>query len=731
MYFEPLQENIENLKGRFNSFIVTAFDDSLTTEMQLRSFVKFIKENMKLTNEMVEYLNEFIEKYDENNWETLEQIMNQWLKDGVLSEYLHDYIQSTVKLANLETRLNGVSLGTLKENVYIQNIKDNKLNYQPTELYSVYEAIPIKDHSVVEFTINNSTEAVQRFVVHNKSGVPTQNFDDNLIQLYIDRKIITKKENSYVLDVEKLSVYMEVGFITFQYKNEDLDDVFIYLDNYYQLEDLHYLNSDDARDYNQLKNKPSLPSLAGKLDFSGVSKKLKYRTMTRINQQTKQPDYHKTMDFFVDFIQVSTDFVIKFKLPNITERQFMIMANSKGECFKNLDYNVIKNNEFEQWGHVKDGYLYIDIKELDFRYRGNDLTYLYITREMSDIENEIEIVGGFYVSNLGEVVKYSRNVVNDVYLSEKDTHYINMNSLLSMNGFDRLTHLIRTNENNVVENMIVNHYENDTTLTVNHYQNGFLVGSSPLNIKTLNNKAIGTKHLNILMIGDSLTYNNDVRNYFHDKLTKENITHTFVGTQGNDPIKHEAYPGFASAHLVNNATHNNFKNNFIDPETNKFNMSYYLKKHEIATPDVVTIMLGTNDVRMGTSLQGSINSFTYIIDNIKESTPNAKILLMYPPFFSEYENTNQYQKENRKQLEYLIFALRHFIDNREKENIFTYDGFLNIHYKHDFKNELQPLYDFDDSIKITVGVDGTHLAKTGYYKLAMSWYNLLLKAYSW
>ena len=64
--FDKLTNYPPELRGRLNSFIVTEFDDSMTVEMQLRVLIKWIMKNIDLTNEMVDYLNKFIETFDEN-----------------------------------------------------------------------------------------------------------------------------------------------------------------------------------------------------------------------------------------------------------------------------------------------------------------------------------------------------------------------------------------------------------------------------------------------------------------------------------------------------------------------------------------------------------------------------------------------------------------------------------------------------------------------------------------
>lgn len=76
------------LVGRINSFIVTEFDDSMTVEMQMRVLIKWIMKNIDLTNDMVDYLNEFIKNFDEKLYDTLWKVLDKWLDDGVITEII-------------------------------------------------------------------------------------------------------------------------------------------------------------------------------------------------------------------------------------------------------------------------------------------------------------------------------------------------------------------------------------------------------------------------------------------------------------------------------------------------------------------------------------------------------------------------------------------------------------------------------------------------------------------
>lgn len=104
--FSKIEGYPPELIGRLNSFIVTEFDDSMTVEMQLRVLIKWIIKNIDLTNEMVEYLNQFIKDFDGKLYETVKDILEKWLADGVFDDIIKDSLNDFNKrISEIETTL--------------------------------------------------------------------------------------------------------------------------------------------------------------------------------------------------------------------------------------------------------------------------------------------------------------------------------------------------------------------------------------------------------------------------------------------------------------------------------------------------------------------------------------------------------------------------------------------------------------------------------------------------
>ena len=88
--FEKMEGYPDEIQGRFNSFITTQFDDSLSVEMQIRSLIKWISSSRDLINDIVDYINLFIEMFDERLQEEIVLHLNEWLDDGTLAQIINN-----------------------------------------------------------------------------------------------------------------------------------------------------------------------------------------------------------------------------------------------------------------------------------------------------------------------------------------------------------------------------------------------------------------------------------------------------------------------------------------------------------------------------------------------------------------------------------------------------------------------------------------------------------------
>lgn len=88
------------LKARFNSLVVTAFDDSMTVEMQMRVMKKIIEENAVLFDELINYFNDLVDDFNAlQKWffdtalpQILVDILLDWLENGMLADIINQQL---------------------------------------------------------------------------------------------------------------------------------------------------------------------------------------------------------------------------------------------------------------------------------------------------------------------------------------------------------------------------------------------------------------------------------------------------------------------------------------------------------------------------------------------------------------------------------------------------------------------------------------------------------------
>ena len=95
------------VRGRFNSFITTQFDDSLSVEMQMRSIIKWAIENFELVDKKYESFTDFL---IEDNLNPFIEFIND------LVDYMNNFFEE------LEIKINSVIAETVKE-VITERIK--------------------------------------------------------------------------------------------------------------------------------------------------------------------------------------------------------------------------------------------------------------------------------------------------------------------------------------------------------------------------------------------------------------------------------------------------------------------------------------------------------------------------------------------------------------------------------------------------------------------------------
>ena len=109
--------------------------------------------------------------------------------------------------------------------------------------------------------------------------------------------------------------------------------------------------------------------------------------------------------------------------------------------------------------------------------------------------------------------------------------------------------------------------------------------------------------LNIMPLGDSITDILIHGGSLYFDLKEENIDFEFVGTQGNEPLKHEGRPGITIDGIVNNEAWN-----------------------KSDTPDIILLMAGVNDfIQQGDSSIKAVTELQELYLQILEDLPNVEL----------------------------------------------------------------------------------------------------------
>jgi lysophospholipase L1-like esterase len=118
----------------------------------------------------------------------------------------------------------------------------------------------------------------------------------------------------------------------------------------------------------------------------------------------------------------------------------------------------------------------------------------------------------------------------------------------------------------------------------------------------------------IMMLGDSLTLQGEGRQPLYDRLTAEGYDFVFVGSQGEDPLRHEGHGGFT-----------------IGPDQSKPGSLFDNVDRWVpaARPDIVFLLVGNNDFngKVGVDPAGAPERLTALVEKIAGLAPDAVIIV--------------------------------------------------------------------------------------------------------
>lgn len=154
--YRQLREFINANHDRFSEL---NFDTSMSMQQKMNGLVEWFKEMLKEYNDWIEYLDEFKEKFDSTLYATTDDILNKWLEDGMLTEFIRSLINEEVvqarksikgftypKLTNRIDKIEAYEneINKKSDKVYVDNMLSSIAKGGPRELFYSLAALKTK-----------------------------------------------------------------------------------------------------------------------------------------------------------------------------------------------------------------------------------------------------------------------------------------------------------------------------------------------------------------------------------------------------------------------------------------------------------------------------------------------------------------------------------------------------------------------------------------------------------
>lgn len=160
--YRTLRSIINANHDRFSSL---NFDDSMSLLQKMNALVEFFKVMLQEYEEWIAYLDEFQDKFDENLYKTVDDILKEWASNGEFAKLIIDSFGDAIK--NLDTKVNSIN-NTKVDKAGVEQVKYTNLSQEVKQMLAgTGSNIPVVgDNSVSTSNIvNNSVTSPKRTVL--------------------------------------------------------------------------------------------------------------------------------------------------------------------------------------------------------------------------------------------------------------------------------------------------------------------------------------------------------------------------------------------------------------------------------------------------------------------------------------------------------------------------------------------------------------------------------------
>lgn len=128
-------------KDAYRKYPMTEFRNELFIDEQVAALFAYVSQIKDLTNEMIDYLNDFAEKFDTNLYNSVDSILNEWAKSGKFDKLIENKFGGDISLIKQEIE-NINNQKASKE--YVDNIASSLAGGSPTEWFETVTDLQAK-----------------------------------------------------------------------------------------------------------------------------------------------------------------------------------------------------------------------------------------------------------------------------------------------------------------------------------------------------------------------------------------------------------------------------------------------------------------------------------------------------------------------------------------------------------------------------------------------------------
>lgn len=274
-------------------------------------------------------------------------------------------------------------------------------------------------------------------------------------------------------------------------------------------------------------------------------------------------------------------------------------------------------------------------------------------------------------------------------------------------------------------------------ITINAYQGGKKVASTTSTIIISDADAGDNVNRKVLVIGDSTTADGICMGKLLTNFNEDAMDITLLGTKGNAPNLHEGISGWTIDMYYSLSEFDGTKNAFWNPDTEKFDFSYYMNEQGYLDVDYVILNLGINDI-FGVSYYTSskddvekkintmISQYHEMIESIHQFDANIKIglAITIPPSYSQDafgKNYGTVYSRWRYREHYFLWCKRLIEEfkDKEKDGVFLVPVYTNLDTQYNMGIEyVQANARSPETIETTIANGSVHPNEFGYWQIA-------------